>query len=185
MNTWLRQQPASLLLAAVLMACTLWAPHLAAQDTNDENPPAQFPVWQATLPGGDYIVKVAAIDSISRHTYVVDGAVEVTEVVVSTPGASVVRFYSMRKAPIQSPSGVGQYVVESVEERAAQLAERFGAKELLDSTVVKSYPATTHAKTVEFRLGNAEDLDRLFSSLSRAWLTGRGGTFKLNNNSKQ
>lgn len=160
-------------------------PQMLAQNSGEENPTAQFPVWHAELPGGDYFVKVAAIDSISRHTYLVDGVVEVTEVVIATPSAAVARFYTMRKAALQSPVGTGQFVVESVQERAAQIAGRVGAEDLLDSTVVKSYPATTHAKTIEFRLGTADDLDQLFISLRRAWLSGRGGTFRLSQQDKK
>lgn len=162
-----------------LALVSLCVPFVRAQEEGDERVEAQFPVWRAELPGGSYLVKLAAIDAVSMHTYVVDGAVEVQEVVVSTPGVSLARFYSMRRATVQSPSGVGQFVVESVQERIGQAAERFGAEGAIDSTVVKSYPATTHAKTVEYRLGKPEDIERLFASLRRAWLTGRGSTFTL------
>jgi hypothetical protein len=44
--------------------------------------------------------------------------------------------------------------------------------------VVKSYPTTTHAHTVEYRLVDRESLNKLFDSIEEAWLNGRAGSFK-------
>ena len=45
--------------------------------------------------------------------------------------------------------------------------------------VIKTYPTTTHAHTVEYRLASKSDLQNLRQSLEQAWTTGRGANFKI------
>jgi hypothetical protein len=45
--------------------------------------------------------------------------------------------------------------------------------------VHKTYPVTTHAKTIEFRVSDLGTLDALVSSVRRAWLDGKGRRFNV------
>ena len=141
--------------------------------TSDTATPNRF--WQATLAGGNYMVALDRIVSVSRHKYVLDGAVIVDEVNVDTTGQALVRFYFI------SP------ITDGVRANAAtQLADR--GKELLDKAaqrggtdipnmVVKKYPETTHAKIVEYRLLSESDLTSLYGSVRNAWESGKGRKF--------
>ena len=69
---------------------------------------------------------------------------------------------------------------------ATQLAER--GRELLDKAtqragtdvqnmVIKKYPETSHARTIEYRILSAADLTALHASVRSAWDSGRGRQF--------
>jgi hypothetical protein len=45
--------------------------------------------------------------------------------------------------------------------------------------VQKTYPDTTHARTVEFRLLSRGELKALYGSVYTAWDTGKGRTFNV------
>ena len=45
--------------------------------------------------------------------------------------------------------------------------------------VVKKFPETTHARTIEYRVMSAEELTGLYSSVRTAWETGRGRKFAI------
>jgi hypothetical protein len=47
--------------------------------------------------------------------------------------------------------------------------------------VQKDYPLSTHAHTVEYRLETLDDLNRLYGSVKRSWLTGKGARFTIVN----
>ena len=49
--------------------------------------------WEANLAGGNYLVALSRISSVSRHKYVLDGALIVEEVTVDTTGQALARFY--------------------------------------------------------------------------------------------
>jgi hypothetical protein len=46
--------------------------------------------------------------------------------------------------------------------------------------VVKNYPDTTHARTIEYRIQSEEELGALYGSLRTAWESGRGRRFNAN-----
>ena len=172
--------------ALAWMAASVTAGALVAQDEAERGVDGgtsiertSLPLWEAVLPGGIYTVNLERIDVVAWHRYQVDGAVDVHEVTVDASGSTVGRFYYVAPSGAESPVGVGQSLLESMQERARQLAERTGQGELLDNTVLKSYPTTTHAKTIEYRLGDLEQLRALYHDLRRHWLLGRKGRFQV------
>jgi hypothetical protein len=131
--------------------------------------------WEAKLGGGEYVVALNRISSVSRHTYVLDGALIVDEVTIDTTGQALARFYFI--SPITS--GVPGAAVSQVAENAMGLVDSAArtAGSDLQNMVVKKYPLTTHAKTIEYRLLSEAQLNVLFQSAKTAWQTGKGRIF--------
>ena len=165
-------------LAALMLIMT---PALMAQDSNgstntsEENGPRRF--WQANLPGGSYVVALDRISSISKHTYVIDGNLRVTEVVVDTSGNSLVRFYYIIPATEDAESNVAGRITERGKDILDKAGERTGVNG--NTIVAKQYPTTTHAKTVEFRISDEGDLNKLLGSVRKAWMNGTGKKFTI------
>ncbi len=146
--------------------------------------------WDCTLPGGNFCVGLGKISSVSIHEYAIPmptqlpGAVplpsRVYEVNVGTDTALVARFYFVEAATEASALNVTKTALERVNQVANEAANRTGTLKLWQM-VQKDYPQTTHAHTVEFRLESREDLNRLYGSVKRAWLTGRGARFSIIN----
>jgi hypothetical protein len=147
-----------------------------------EDSPQANRFWQAMLPGGHYMVALDRISAISRHKYVLlDGSAIVDEVTIDALGQALARFYYI--APVTDAatgSNAGQI--------ATRLAERAGA--LIDKAadtagtsahqmVIKKFPETTHAHTIEYRLLSAEELSGLYSSVRTSWENGRGRKFTV------
>ena len=59
-----------------------------------------------------------------------------------------------------------------------EATERVGAGDVWDQ-VIKNYPNSTHAKTMEYRLTVKSNIDLIYSSVARAWERGRGENFKI------
>lgn len=167
------------LFSAVTLLGLGLASALAQEETPTPTPTrsGEIPTWMVTLPGGTYRVALSAITAVSQHEYIVDGAARVTEVNVSTRGTETVRFYFIEPNVPQAPGGVGQSAVEMIKERAQEAVSRAGADDAW-SKVVKNYPITTHARTVEYRLSNKESLIKLFESVQNSWVKNRPATFK-------
>lgn len=141
-------------------------------------PPRQ-PLWRCELPGGIYEVALRAILAVSSHEYIVDGAARVTEVNVDTNGSMAVRFYYLEPLTPTSPlGGMGQSAIDKMQDLAKEVAGRAGQDQIWQK-VVKSYPTTTHARTIEYRLESSTQLDQLFKSVETAFRFGRNTTFKL------
>ena len=133
--------------------------------------------WQCSLPGGEYSVNLANITSVSKHSYILDGTLLVTEVAIDTTGSALARFYYIE--PITKDTNFN--ALARVQQRAKELRER-GQKRAgikADEMTQKSYPTTTHARTIEFRLLTEAKLNALYSSLFSAWDTGKGRNFRL------
>jgi hypothetical protein len=128
-------------------------------------------LWRCALPGGTYQVLVSAILSVSTHEYVVDGAARVTEVNLDTSGQMAVRFYYIEPAVTSGPGGIGAATLGKVQSILTDAAERSGSDSW--KKVVKSYPVTTHARTVEYRVGSKDSLTKIFSSASKSQATGK------------
>ena len=119
-----------------------------------------------------------AIISVSRHEYVVDGVARVTEVNVDTQGNMAVRFYYIEPNTAKAPLGVGQSALDRVSDLAKEAAQRAGGADVW-KRVIKSYPTTTHAHTIEYRVESDEELKKIFASVQNAFESGRGETLKL------
>ena len=70
----------------------------APPKTTHPRPPDPREFWQADLPGGSYTVALDQITSISKHSYIIDGNISVTEVVIDTSGNALTRFYYLEPA---------------------------------------------------------------------------------------
>ena len=131
--------------------------------------------WQASLAGGHYMVALDRIVAVSRHKYVLDGAVIVDEVNVDTVGQALVRFYFISPITDEMKSNAVTELADRGKELIEKATQRGGTE--IQNMVVKKYPETTHAKIVEYRLLSASDLSSLYKSVSNAWETGKGRKF--------
>lgn len=134
--------------------------------------------WEAEFPTGTYIVKLGAICSVSKHQYIVDGAAKVTEVSIGTAGSEQARFYYIEPNTPQTPNGIGQSVINAAQDVAKEAVQRVPGSDQATQAVVKNYPTTTHAHTVEYRVLSVDVLEKLFTSVRNALLDNRGTTFK-------
>lgn len=143
----------------------------------DKNEPIKQGFWQATLPGGTYVVSLDRITSVSRHSYLLDGALVVDEVTVDTLGQALARFYFIMPVGTATSSTAAATIIERGKGLLDAAGQRAGLQ--VDNMVIKKYPETTHARTIEYRLETAAQLTALFSSAKDAWQSGRGGQFKI------
>ena len=158
-----------------LILCSLFLLSMLAPAQNPAPPAAPspaigataLPLFRATLPGGTYEVAVKNIVSVSTHEYLVDAAARVTEVNIDTLGSLLVRFYYLEPNTPAPPAGIGATVVDKAQQLLTQGAEKSG----IDAwkKVTKSYPATTHARTVEYRLTTKEDVAKVFDAAEEAF----------------
>lgn len=159
-------------------------------DPNDPNQPPNNPnnpnsqndqrgrrgFWEASMPGGNYVVALSRITSVSRHRYVLDAAVIVDEVTVDTDGQSLARFYFISPATTAGPDSNTAKIAERVLETANNAASQKGST--VQDMVQKKYPLTTHSKAIEYRVMTEAQLGALYQSVKTAWQTGEGRVYK-------
>ncbi len=162
-----------LILLVVALSIAPLGAQTPATSSTATNTPLPAPFWRCQLPGGTYEVRLGAIQAVSRHEYVVDGAARVTEVNVDSSGTLLARFYFLEPATPNVP--IGTEAVKKAQELVTEAADRTGQD--VWKKVVKSHPTTTHARTVEYRLTSKEQLQSLFQSLQTAFQTGKGAAF--------
>lgn len=136
------------------------------------NGPAGF--WKCDLPGGTFLVALRNIQSVSTHEYVVDGAARVTEVTVATASSVEARFYYLEPMAIKTTSGLAPASLQTLQQRVTDLATQRTPVEPIWEKVVKNYPTTTHAHTVEYRIGTKTNLEQIYQSLETSWTTNKG-----------
>ena len=131
----------------------LLAPLVALGQAASPTPPVatRIPLWRCDLQGGVYEVALRSIVSISTHEYVADGVARVTEMNIDTNGNMAVRFYYLEPITPTTPGGIGQSALDRAQALAQQAAGRVNADQIWEK-VVKNYPTSTHAHTVEYRL---------------------------------
>lgn len=166
------------LLIPMLLSLHASAQGSGAKTSNSSSDPIPTKFWKASLPGGEYMVALSGIVSIAKHTYVVDGAARVYEVTVADRSSAIARFYFIEPVTDQSPLTVGQVVLDRIKSASKEATNRVGAGDVWDQ-VVKNYPTTTHAKTMEFRFTVRSNIDSLYNSVARAWERGKGENFKI------
>ncbi len=149
-------------------------------NATDSEVPTLF--WQATLPGGVYLVALKSITSCSRHTYLLDGGLIVDEVTVDTNGQSLARFYYIAPLSDAMNSSTATGIVARGKQLLDMAGQRTGAD--IHNMVQKTYPTTTHARCVEYRLVDDRDLLSLYSSVTSAWQTGHGHKFTVKSSSQ-
>lgn len=146
-----------------------------AQNTSTSSRPDAF--WRGELPGGVYLVALRSVVSISSHEYVVDGLARVTEVNIATASTVEARFYFLEPMAANSSSTTAA-TLEVLQQRVQELSASHPEVDAVWQKVVKNYPTTTHAHTVEYRLSSKANLQSLYDSLEQAWTTGKGVNFK-------
>lgn len=118
---------------------------------------------------------MSRITSVSRHKYVLDGAVIVDEVTVDTEGQSLARFYFISPVTTGGPESGTAQLAERALEIANNLASEKGSSVGYGS---EKYPLTTHSKAIEYRLMTEAQLSALYQSVKTARQTGDGRVFK-------
>lgn len=167
-----------LLVLSLLAAAFAAAPAQEPTPTPNQNQRQAWLTWDATFPGGgEYWVRLDTITSVSIHDYVLDGAVLVTEVNIATAGSELARFYYVEINKPSTPGNVGQSIMNLAEEKGKDLMTRAGQDEAINR-VVKNYPTTTHAHTVEYRLKTKDSLRKLFESVRDAVKNRKSASFK-------
>lgn len=156
------------LLAAALVG--LGTSAALCQEINPAPSSAGGSYWKAELPDGVFLVPHSAISSISRSSYLVDGSVRVTEVSIGTLGSVQGRFYHAEA--LQPTVPVGQSSLNLAQQRAREVQSRLGLDEQA-TKVLKNYPTTTHAHTVEFRLASLAEVESIYQSLEDSYLRRR------------
>jgi len=134
------------------------------------NPNGRVPLWICVTPAGTYEVALRSMVSVSSCEYIVDGIARVNEVNIDTTGNMAVRFYYIEPMTPNSPIGLGQSIINKAQDLATEGAERTGQDEVWKK-VVKNYPTTTHAHTIEYRVDSKDDLDKIFTSAELAFRT--------------
>jgi hypothetical protein len=124
-------------------------------------------IFRAKLPGGTYEVAVSAMLAVTSHEYLVDGVARVTEVNIDTAGSLLARFYYLEGNIPNAPLGIGAATMEKTQQLMKEAADKTGQD--VWKKVVKNYPTTTHARTVEYRLESLEQLNKLFESADTAF----------------
>lgn len=145
--------------------------------SEDTEQPNRF--WQARMSGGHYMVSIDRISSISRHEYVLNGNALVDEVTVDTIGQSLARFYFIRPLTDTMTGSNTGAAAARIAGRAQELVDRGAAVAGTNAheKVIKTYPDTTHARTIEYRVHSAEALSALYNSVRTAWERGKGRQF--------
>lgn len=130
--------------------------------------------------GQRFLVPFHSIVSLSRHDYMVDGAGMVHELTIDTQGSIIARYYYLESLLENNPTNAAQILNNRLEKLRGMAEERTGQD---TRVVVKHYPDTTHAKTVEFNLASMEQLDRIFAHIYDDWVEhngkGDGRTLKI------
>jgi hypothetical protein len=166
----------TVLLVALLVSET-WAqtPGPAAPQPGGNQ--SAMPLFRAQLPGGIYEVAVRNIVSVSTHEYLVDGAVRVVEMNIDTQGSILARFYFLEPNTPNTPGGIGAAAIDKAQQLFTQAAEKTGQDAW--KKVIKNYPTTTHARTVEYRLQSREELNKVFEAAEDAFRLQRARSVKI------
>lgn len=145
--------------------------------TEDREDETHRRFWRGNLPGGQYMVALDKITSISRHSYtIVEAGMVIDEVIIDTIGRTVARFYFVRPLSESANSTTANQLTQ----RAKELLDYGGQRAGTDAHngVVKNSQGL-YAGTVEYRVGSAQELGALYGSVQSAWMTGRGRIFTI------
>jgi hypothetical protein len=160
----------------ILTAVVILPAAVLAQESGDTGvteTATRNPFWQVSFCcKGHYMVRLDRIASVSRHRYVLDGKVIVDEVTVDTNGQALARFYYLEPITDSTNNDSIRRITERGREIVDQAATLAGSE--IHNMVAKTYPGTTHAKTIEYRLTSKDRLEALYASLRRAWESGEG-----------
>jgi len=130
--------------------------------------------------GGRFVMPFRSIVSISRHEFLVDGGGKVHELTVDTNGSVIARYYYLSTVLENNPLNAAQIVNNRMKKLENTAKNRTGED---TRAVVKHYPDTTHAKTVEFNVSSLEHLERIYDHIYQDWVVrnakGDGRTLRI------
>jgi len=173
------------LLSLVAFAVCAHAQSSTTGTTNANQTDSNPRYWQASFAnGGHYLVRLDHIFSASKQIYFSDGTARVVEVNIGADNAVVARFYFLEPAGRDTPIAAGQILVDRAQDVAKTVASKVSPS-AAQLQVVKNYPASTHAHTVEFVVQDEATLNSLYSSLMQAISTGKGRTWNEAGSSTQ
>jgi hypothetical protein len=117
-----------LFFAAWLSSAALWS----QTTTNAPVAASRLSLWNCKFSDGNfYSVSLGAIDSVSQHEYLLDGALRVVEVTVATRGSTQARFYVLEKPSTDTGGVPGQSLADGLGRVAEEIASRApGGKEI-------------------------------------------------------
>ena len=141
------------------------------------NVQSALPLFRTQLPGGIYQVAVRSMVAVSSHEYVVEGVARVVEVNVDTTGSLLARFYFIEPNTPAPASGLAAGALEKAQQLLTTATDKTGVD--VWKRVVKNYPTTTHARTVEYRVQSREDLDKIFNAADEAFRLQKQKTVKI------
>lgn len=121
---------------------------------------------------------IRSMVSVSTHEYIADGLARVTELNIDTNGNMAVRFYYLEPITPTTPAGIGQSAIDRAQSLAQAVAGRVSQDRPWEK-VVKNYPASTHAHTVEYRVDSLDELQSLFKSADTAFRTGQNTELRI------
>lgn len=178
----MHRSPLLFLFALLLLALPLHAQRNTPPPTPPQGTPSATPtptnilMWRCNLQGGSYSVALRAIVSVSSHEYLIDGGVRVTEVNIDTTGNALARFYYLDSPQVNTPSNIGAATIQKTQELLQEGAERSGQD--VWKKVVKTYPTTTHAHTIEYRVADKNTLTQLYESAESALRLNKNTVFE-------
>lgn len=149
----------------------------SGDDDNSDVTTSARAFWEAEVPGGNYMVALTSISSVSIHSYLVNQSFLVHEVNVVTRGQGLVRFYAYEITGENGASSVAKNIAEKGKDLLSHGSGRAGAD--ANTTVEKEYGVNTHAGTIEYKLMDKDDLDQLHASIKRALRDNRGRKFTI------
>lgn len=167
-----------------LLAAALLLPHTVSAQNQNNNQPAVVDGWRGYLSiqqkDGHFVVPYTRIVSVTRHEYLVDGGGKVSEVTIDTAGSVIARYYYLETILGDSSLNAGSIIENRIKETENAVNKKTGVD---TRPVIKHYPTTTHAKTVEFNLSNKADLGRIYDHIIHEWIEeggrGNGRTLKI------
>lgn len=144
--------------------------------TTPQDTVTQDGLWQGKFNGGNYVVRCNAIIALSKHEYISDGVARVVEVNLTLNSAMIVRFYFLEPYKPESGSSTAGAATQALDRTKGLFEQAAGrvSPDLANPKVVKNYPASTHAHTIEFSLKDEARLTALYGSLERSFRTGQG-----------
>ena len=126
-----------------LFLAVLGCPMKALVQTNTNAPVAasRMSLWNCKFSDGNYYsVSLGAIDSVSQHEYLLDGALRVVEVTVATRGSTQARFYVLEKPSTDTGGLPGQSLADGMGRVTEEIVSRApgSVKSVTNSVVKKS-----------------------------------------------
>jgi hypothetical protein len=177
---------------AILTATTLALSPLLAQNTptgandntqdKDDHLPKDPKVlfWRLSLPAGKVTLDLTKVTTVAQHEYISDELFRVTELNIATTSDLLIRFYYLEKyIPLKGASGqVIKGAADHIQQKAETAADTAGIEPVWRQ-VHKNYPATTHARTVEYRLQSKDHLTKIRKHVEAAWIAQKSGIYEI------